>query len=64
MHIVGEAGVGKTTLVEAFLASHVEHTLLRGWCLSEAGEPLLAIREALRGTEIATSQHHPRTDQE
>lgn len=50
--ISGEAGVGKTRLVNEFLAAASEALILRGWCLPRIQEPLLPIREALRSAGL------------
>lgn len=45
--ISGEAGVGKTRLIEEFLNSK-EAKIIKGWCLAESMEPLIPFREALK----------------
>ncbi|HVY07201.1 MAG TPA: AAA family ATPase [Burkholderiales bacterium] len=47
--IAGEAGVGKTTLIEAFVATSGASIVARGQCVEQtgAGEPYLPVLEAL-----------------
>ena len=52
--VTGEAGIGKTTLVEAFLAQAGSNIfILRGQCLEQygSGEPYLPVLEAFSGLE-------------
>ncbi len=44
----GEAGVGKTTLVERSMVDIDGLSHSKGWCLPESGAPLLPFREALK----------------
>jgi DNA-binding winged helix-turn-helix (wHTH) protein/tetratricopeptide (TPR) repeat protein len=55
--IAGDAGVGKTTLVEQFISELPGVTVIRGQCVEQygAGEPYLPILEALS----ALSRSHP-----
>ena len=44
----GEAGVGKTAMVEKVLKEHEgEYALAKGWCLPDSNAPLLPFTEAL-----------------
>ncbi|HKS56914.1 MAG TPA: AAA family ATPase [Steroidobacteraceae bacterium] len=55
--IAGDAGVGKTTLVEQLISELPNTTVIRGQCVEQygAGEPYLPILEALS----ALSRSHP-----
>jgi len=50
--IAGEAGVGKTTLVEHFISEVGDGHCARGHCVKQhgTGEPYLPVLEALRCT--------------
>jgi tetratricopeptide (TPR) repeat protein len=52
--LCGEAGIGKTRLVSEILslAEKDGTAILRGWCLPECLEPLMPIKEALRGANM------------
>ncbi|MBS3817602.1 MAG: tetratricopeptide repeat protein [Candidatus Thermoplasmatota archaeon] len=52
--ISGEAGIGKTRLVEEFLEKIEDHAgeIIRGACLVEALQPLMPIRKALRDADL------------
>ena len=47
--VAGDAGIGKTTLIDGFVASLGEVTSARGQCVEQygAGEPYLPILDAL-----------------
>jgi len=47
--IAGEPGVGKTTLIESFMAEAGEPYCAHGQCVGHAGEPYLPALEALSG---------------
>ncbi len=51
--ISGEAGVGKTTLVEEFIdkIASKKAEIVKGTCLSDSLEPLMPVREALRDAD-------------
>ena len=53
--VSGEAGVGKTRLVEELMAEATDALVLRGPCLPESLEPLLPVREALRSADLEES---------
>jgi DNA-binding winged helix-turn-helix (wHTH) protein/tetratricopeptide (TPR) repeat protein len=55
--IAGDAGVGKTTLVEQFISELPDVTVIRGQCVEQygAGEPYLPILEAVG----ALGRNHP-----
>ncbi len=50
--IEGEAGIGKTRLVEEFIKDAGEVKVIKAWCLPEQLEPLFPIKTALRGTDL------------
>lgn len=54
LFITGEAGIGKTRLVEEVLDVREDLRILRGRCLPETMEPLAPFREALRDQGIDT----------
>ncbi len=49
--ISGEAGVGKTRLVEE-LMNTADAKFIKGWCLADNLEPLMPFREALRDADL------------
>lgn len=54
MLISGEAGIGKTRIVSEIIeeAGNRGAKVIRGWCLAESLEPLMPVKEALRGADM------------
>ena len=50
--VAGEAGIGKTRLVSELVKGAEGIQIIKGWCLAESFEPLMPIREALRGAGL------------
>ncbi len=50
--ISGEAGIGKTRLVSELINRVTDARIIKGWCISDAYEPLMPFREALRQAEL------------
>ncbi|HEQ78732.1 MAG TPA: hypothetical protein ENN76_00535, partial [Euryarchaeota archaeon] len=53
--ISGEAGIGKTTLVEKVVSAFEGPKMAKGWCLPGSSAPLLPFQEALTHLEMADS---------
>ncbi|MFO7992033.1 MAG: tetratricopeptide repeat protein [Thermoplasmata archaeon] len=49
--VSGEAGVGKTRLIQEFMDS-TDAKFIKGWCLADNLEPLMPFREALRDSDL------------
>ncbi len=52
--ISGEAGIGKTRIVSEIIGEAADRgaNIIQGWCLAESLEPLMPVKEALRGANM------------
>jgi tetratricopeptide (TPR) repeat protein len=60
--VCGEAGIGKTRLVSETISKAEKGgaMILRGWCLPDCLEPLMPVKEALRGAGLlGLMEEHP-----